>query len=123
MRYCGAGPVIIDSEEIIGVFDAYNSTSSAITREYLKKREAADGLISAYDGEPRYIIVTSARTSGVREFVKRERKPKTKGQKRKSVINATASNDDQAARHTAYFSGVKPKPIEQNVSSAWESKK
>jgi hypothetical protein len=52
------GNTVIPEEDVIGVFDLDNTSSSHITREFLTAREAARELESLAEGLPRYFTVT-----------------------------------------------------------------
>lgn len=58
------GDHVIDSREIIGVFDIENSTVSSITREYLINNEKEGRVISPINDMPKCFIVIK-RENGV----------------------------------------------------------
>ena len=50
---------ILRRDDIIGVFDMDNSTSSHITREFLSRAESRGGVINTAEDIPKSYIVTS----------------------------------------------------------------
>ena len=72
--YLGSGAVVPE-DEIIGVFDLDNASSSRITREFLKAREDSGELVTLSDDLPRYFVVTSdgERTATYLTYMKMKR--------------------------------------------------
>jgi hypothetical protein len=55
----GTGGMILDDNDVIGVFDVDNASHSKLTREFLQARQDLGELITLADGLPRYMTVTS----------------------------------------------------------------
>jgi hypothetical protein len=51
--------VVVDEDEVVGVFDVDNASHSKLTREFMRARQERGELVSTADGIPRYMTVTS----------------------------------------------------------------